>query len=104
MKRLMIYLSLIMNCVLYLSAESLGQTTGTLRGVVTDPNGAVLAGAQVTLTLEGTQNTRVGASDEDGTFEFPALPIGTYRLTVEAYGFKRHEQANLEVSLGRVNA
>src|SRR5439155_18324420 len=61
--------------------------TGTVLGVVKDPSGAVVPGASMTLTNTDTALTRTGASTEDGSYRFPALPVGHYRLEVMKEGF-----------------
>ena len=50
--------------------------TGTILGVVKDSSGAVVPDASVTLTNIDTSLTRTGASTEDGSYRFPALPVG----------------------------
>jgi len=67
---------------LLLSASSLyAQTaTGTIQGAVTDPSQAHIRGARVTLTEVSTNQSRVQVSDSTGSFEFRALPIGTYSI------------------------
>src|SRR5437773_7606738 len=61
--------------------------TGTILGVVKDSSGAVIPGAGVTITNIDTSLTRTGASAEDGSYRFPALPVGHYRLDVMKEGF-----------------
>jgi len=104
MKKNGIFWGFVVGFMGWLTALGWAQTTGTISGVIRDPSNARVAGANVTVTLQGTQITRVTTSSEDGTFELPSLPIGTYRLVVTAEGFKQYEQTNLEVSLGRVNS
>ena len=67
------------------------EATGRILGTVTDPQGAVVPGAKVTVTNTGTQTaqiTRDGVTDEEGNYQIPSLPIGTYRVTIERQGFK----------------
>jgi Carboxypeptidase regulatory-like domain/TonB-dependent Receptor Plug Domain len=61
--------------------------TGTIFGVVTDSTGAVLPGASVTATEEGTSASRESTSDSRGRFEFTLLPIGRYTIKVSLQGF-----------------
>ncbi len=61
--------------------------TGTLSGHVTDPSGAVVRNASLTLTNQATAYERSITSDEDGNYFFSNLPIGDYTLTVSATGF-----------------
>lgn len=75
------------------------QTTGsaTLRGTVKDPQGAVVAGATVTLVNERTKDERRTKSSEDGNYTFTALSPGTYTLKAELQGFKTSVQPNLAI-------
>jgi carboxypeptidase family protein len=90
--------------VLILAEAALAQTTGSIRGTLKDPSGAVIPGAQVTATLEGQNVPRVTTTDANGDFEFAVLPVGTYTLDVEATGFKKYVQKGIDVSLGHVTA
>src|SRR5207237_7485635 len=71
---------------------------------VEDPNGGVIAGATVTATNQntGTVSTPVTSSGE-GVFEIASLPPGSYTVTVEAAGFKRAVNTNVQVKAGIVN-
>lgn len=64
------------------------QTTTSITGTVTDPQGAVLAGASVRVTNQNTGGTRDSTTGADGVYSFPSLPGGTYSITVSAHGFK----------------
>jgi len=79
-------------------------TTGTLRGTVTDANGAAISGATVVVKSEtqGTQSAPL-TTNEEGMFDAPALPPGVYTVTVEAAGFKRSVSTNATVKVGIVN-
>jgi len=79
-------------------------TTGTLRGVVADPNGGVIAGATVTAKSEstGTTSSPVTSSSE-GIYEIPSLQPGSYTITAEASGFKRSVSTSVQVKAGIVN-
>ncbi|MFY9528957.1 MAG: carboxypeptidase regulatory-like domain-containing protein [Candidatus Acidiferrales bacterium] len=83
-------------------AAALAQTTGTIRGAVNDPSGLVVAGARVTVTWQETHATRTAASDANGDFEFPALAVGHYTAEIEAVGFKKYVQKDIDVTLGHV--
>ncbi len=79
-----------------------GQITGSIRGTVTDPAGAAVPGARVAAVNTRT-NLSVGATtDADGGYLITLLPIGEYRLTVEAAGFKRFEQTNIALTTNQV--
>src|SRR6202041_2307543 len=80
-----------------------GQTNGSIRGIVNDPSGAVVPGATVTATLNGTDSQRSAVSDKDGAFDIPELAVGTYDVTAEAQGFKKFVAKAVVVSIGHVN-
>jgi hypothetical protein len=65
---------------------------GAVRGRVTDPNGASIAGAQVKLIEEGTNEIRIVKADKSGDFTISLLRPGSYRLEVEAEGFRKSAQ------------
>ena len=79
-----------------------GQTaaTATVVGSVTDPSGAVVANANVTLVEPATGVTRSTMTNESGQYTFVAVPPGTYRLTVSAPGFRQAvvQQVKLDVA------
>ena len=68
-----------------------GTNLGTLRGTVTDPNGAVIPNAAVKVTDQTTGLSRDITTDSEGNYEVPALKAGTYKITVAAPGFKTVE-------------
>jgi hypothetical protein len=76
------------------------QTTGTVRGTVTDPSGAVVSQAKVSVLRDGTGITRFTMTNTDGSFEFTTLPVGQYSLRVERDGFKKYEVKDLNVTIG----
>ena len=63
------------------------QTTATLSGTVTDASGAVIPGAQVTVTNEADGSVRNVTTDGSGFFSFPALDPGSYSVKASAKGF-----------------
>jgi carboxypeptidase family protein len=71
------------------AVNSFGQAGGTtVRGTVQDPNGNLVKGATVTLTDPSKNFTRTQQTNDDGQYNFTAIPPGTYRLEVTAAGFK----------------
>ena len=90
---------------LTLSAVTLqAQFNASLRGTVTDPQGAVIPGAKVTLTDIGTNRTLVSTSDANGTYTFSQLAPDPYRLTVERDGFKKKVLENVKIIPEQLNA
>ncbi len=64
-------------------------TTGSIRGVVTDPNGAVVPSAKVTITKRSNNSSLTTQTSGTGQFEFNNLLVGDdYTVTVEASNFK----------------
>lgn len=63
--------------------------TGRVSGVVTDPTGAVVIGAKVTVTDVATGVNRDTQTGNDGTYQVLNVPIGSYKVAVEAPGFRR---------------
>ncbi len=76
------------------------QTTGNLRGVVTDDTGAVLPGVTVTLRGRGVPGAPTSITNEQGIYRFPNLPPGTYDITVELAGFATSTQTGIPIALG----
>src|SRR6476660_8150985 len=71
-------------------------TSGTITGVVTDTSGAVVAGANVTITSTQTGGVRTSTTSAEGSFSFPELSPGIYNITVTKQGFKKVEQKGVE--------
>ncbi|HTZ84395.1 MAG TPA: TonB-dependent receptor [Candidatus Acidoferrales bacterium] len=73
-----------------LAAATLSAQTfrGTILGTVTDPSGAVVAGAKVIVKNTGTGLERSTQTSGDGSYSLPELPIGTYTVTITAGGFQ----------------
>ncbi|MGO9262299.1 MAG: carboxypeptidase regulatory-like domain-containing protein [Bryobacteraceae bacterium] len=72
-------------------------TAGSVAGVVKDQSGAAIPGAKLTLINAALQTKFKTASDGQGFYSFPALPVGHYDLTLEAAGFRTQQKANLAV-------
>ncbi|MGA8492815.1 MAG: carboxypeptidase regulatory-like domain-containing protein [Terriglobales bacterium] len=82
----------------YVSAQT---TTGTLRGKVTDPTGAVIPRASVTATgPDGRKTTAV--TDNQGNYELKGLPPGSYTITTAAKGFAVSTEQNFAISASQV--
>jgi hypothetical protein len=81
--------------VLLTSAIAWGQATTSIRGAVTDPSGAAINGASVTLTDPEAKTERQATTGADGEYQFTFLPPGTYALNATATGFQRFEKTGL---------
>ncbi len=75
---------------------------GSLVGNVTDGTGAVIPGASVTITNEGTGETRTGESNASGTYSFSTVGTGSYRIEVQADGFRSHTETEVPVGVNDV--
>src|SRR6202046_1888137 len=64
-------------------------TTGRIIGVITDPSGSAVPKAAIRVTNVQTNVTNTTMSADDGAYQVLELPIGSYRVTVEATGFRR---------------
>ncbi|HZS53070.1 MAG TPA: carboxypeptidase-like regulatory domain-containing protein [Bryobacteraceae bacterium] len=73
---------------------------GTILGTVTDPSGAVVPNAQVTLTNTGTNQVRHVTTNSEGQYIAPGLQIGHYNVRAELSGFKPSEQHDVALNVG----
>ncbi|MFN7999066.1 MAG: carboxypeptidase regulatory-like domain-containing protein [Bryobacteraceae bacterium] len=80
---------------LYAYAAFAQYTTATLGGTVSDPSGASVADARVTVRNTETGLQKETPSGLNGAFTFTALPVGHYQLTVEKAGFTRYVQSGI---------
>src|SRR6266508_2766650 len=74
--------------------------TGSITGVVTDPNGAVVPNAAVTVTNQGTNEKRTVQSDGEGRYEVPGLSNGVYTVESTAKGFQATSVKDLRLAVG----
>jgi len=82
------------------SGSLLAQTfRGTILGTVTDPQGAVIAGAKIIVKNVNTGLERTTQTSPDGSYSVPELPIGTYTLTVNQSGFQTSSVTNIAVDV-----
>ena len=75
---------------------------GAINGTVTDPSGAVVAGADVKATEIATGIAHSMLSTSNGEFAFQDLPVGAYRVTVTQRGFQQTNVENVNVTAGNV--
>jgi hypothetical protein len=83
-----------------LDAQSLA-SSASLSGFVSDPSGARVGGASVTLANPDRGISRAYKTDTEGSFSFPLLPAGLYVLTVQAAGFKTFKQQGIRLEVGQ---
>src|SRR5579864_6619192 len=89
--------------VLVASISTFAQTTGgRLLGRISDPTGALLAGAKVTLTNEATGVTQTAESNKTGDYQFVQVPVGHYSVQFEQQGFKTNVRKGVVVEVNGV--
>lgn len=95
-----IFLSILFSLSAPMPAQS--TATATIRGTVTDSSGAIIPGAQITVT---NQDTGVvvfqGKTNSDGTYVLPQVQTGTYSVTAEAPGLKKTTVRDLIASIAQ---
>ncbi len=74
---------------------------GQIEGVVADSNGAAIPSATVTVRNTETGAERTVSTDSGGVYRVPLLPLGTYRVTVEAANFKRLVREGITLTTGQ---
>jgi len=89
-------------CLLSMPAASFAQGYfGTVTGVLTDPTGAVIAGAKVTLTDQDKGYAFNATSDSAGRYLFRSIPPGTYSVTAEVAGFEKSVRTGIRVDVNQ---
>ena len=79
------------------SSASWAATGGSISGSVNDPSGAAIPGAFLSLINDALESPYQAASDKQGLYSFPSLPVGHYSLTIAANGFATQRKLNLAV-------
>jgi hypothetical protein len=87
-------------CGLTASMAPAQSISGRITGIVTDPSGAVVQDARVTVTNEGTGGQRRAAANENGFYIIPELPVGSYTLNVENSNFAPAIRPRVKVDIG----
>jgi len=85
------------------AAPALAQSqaaNGAIEGTVRDNSGGVLPGVTVEIVNTDTGTQRIAVTNESGLYRAVLLPLGTYRLTAELAGFKKHERAGIVLGAG----
>src|SRR5438445_4539826 len=104
MKRLSFFLALAVCVGVFLTlnaAPAFAQgETGSVTGVVTDPQGGTVAGADVTLTDVATKSPRTTTTNDSGRYHFASIKPGLYDVTISKSGFKVYKAAAQRVSVG----
>src|SRR5271170_3726880 len=92
----------ILSIVLILAGSAVvtrADVTGSVQGVVKDPSQAAIAGAQLTITNVETNLKYQATTGPDGSYRILALPVGNYKLTVTATGFRTFVESDIIVKV-----
>ena len=89
----------ILFCVISCQLASGQSNTGRILGTVTDPAGAAVTGASVSITDEQRGTSRSLVTTQAGEYVAPNLTPGVYKVRVEARGFKSAERSTIEVAV-----
>jgi len=93
---LVLALGVVFSTSIFLQGQS---TYGSITGAVTDPSGASISDAQVTLTNMGTAEKRTQPTGTDGLYSFVNLAPGQYRIDIEKQGFKHFTRPSIAVEV-----
>lgn len=88
-----------MMALFFVQAISAQDTRGTIKGIVTDPNGASVVGATVSVIDPARAKTITLTTNEDGFYQAPFLTAGIYQVVAEAPGFKKTVNDNVLLSI-----
>src|SRR6266511_2200413 len=100
MKRRIIKAFALIAFAMLTSAVAFGQVTSSISGAVTDPNGAVVAGATVTVKNAASGSEFKTVTSNQGTYNLPSLGAGKYIVVVTASGFKSATAQDIEINAG----
>jgi hypothetical protein len=95
------WMASIISLVVIFHTQAFAQGNASLTGTVTDPTGATVAGATVTATNIATNVSDTAQTAGGGLYRFPSLPVGNYKLSVQATGFKSANVENLILTVGQ---
>src|SRR5687767_9215625 len=86
--------------VLGIAMHAHGQvSSGAILGSVTDASGALIPGVSITLTNQGTNQTREAITNESGTYRVEPLQSGLYNISAELSGFKKEVRSGVRVEV-----
>jgi hypothetical protein len=91
-----------MGCILWFPLFLLAQADrGTITGLVTDPSGAAIPGATITMKNAATNLEISTTSGSGGNYSLPNLPVGIYQMTVGARGFRTYERSDVQLQVNQ---
>jgi hypothetical protein len=87
---------------LLISLSAYAQSTATLQGTITDQSGAVIPNAKVIVRNQATGFERIARTDNAGSYQVAALPVGAYYVEVQAQGFSTQTVKDLTLEVSRI--
>jgi len=75
----------------------------TIRGTITDPSGAAVGGATITITNLQTNLSRTQTTRSDGSYSFELIPPGDYKVEIEAKGFRKNVVSRVQALVGSIS-
>ncbi len=99
MRFLLRFIPVLIVAILFGAALAWAGITGSISGVVSDPNGGVMVAATVTAIETQTGVKTETTTDSKGFYDFPSLPMGTYNVEVRSSGFKLYRQTGLVIDV-----
>ena len=103
MKKVFMFVLALTLAMFATSAMAQSSTTGSIEGTVTDPNGAAVKGATVTVTSPNLISPQTATTNDEGRYQVPALPPGKYKVAIDASGFGKYEKDDVSVNLSRTS-
>lgn len=95
------WLLVVLAAIALVSPKVGAQSTSQITGTISDESGAVVGGAEISLENEGTGIRRQTQSNHDGSYLFPLLDPGRYRIVVRAEGFNPIAQSGLQLRVAQ---
>ena len=95
----MMRLSLVVVVLCFLLNTASADVAGRISGIISDPSGAFVAGATVTLNNVGNGIKQITTTNDQGQYSFPVVPIGHYELEVKAPGFQPYKKMGVVIDI-----
>src|SRR5580658_9458640 len=102
--RILLALAIIVSSLSLVPPAAWAQYRAGLQGVVVDAQGAAVEGATITLTNSETNHSQQTTSGSGGVYSFSSLPPGTYTVSGEKKGFKKHVLENVSIAGEQIQA
>src|ERR1700686_210361 len=103
-KNLLLHMLAVVFCSIFFLSAAQAQYRASLQGIVTDPQGAVVPDAGITLTNTETSRQQQANTNPNGVYNFNGLPPSSYSIKVEKAGFKQKVLDNVQVIAEQANA